>query len=60
MHRYGVGMAVGFTAVLILKKAIRGLPVVGGIAKPILGERQIRIRVDGYHSLAAEDFQDEA
>uniref|UniRef100_A0A383WFM1 Uncharacterized protein n=1 Tax=Tetradesmus obliquus TaxID=3088 RepID=A0A383WFM1_TETOB len=35
-QKYGVGMAVGFTAVLILKKAIRAVPVVGGIAKPIL------------------------
>jgi hypothetical protein len=35
--RYGMGMAVGFTAMLILKKAIRAVPVVGGIAKPFLG-----------------------
>jgi hypothetical protein len=32
-----MGMAVGFTAMLILKKAIRAVPVVGGIAKPFLG-----------------------
>jgi hypothetical protein len=36
-YRYGMGMAVGFTAMLILKKAIRAVPVVGGIAKPFLG-----------------------
>jgi len=35
--RYGVGMAVGFAAVIIIKKAVRSLPVVGGVAKPLLG-----------------------
>jgi hypothetical protein len=31
-------MAVGFAAVVILKKAVRSLPVLGGVAKPLLGE----------------------
>jgi len=30
-------MAVGFAAVIIIKKAVRSLPVVGGVAKPLLG-----------------------
>jgi hypothetical protein len=30
-------MAVGFAALIIFKKAVRSLPVVGGIAKPLLG-----------------------
>jgi hypothetical protein len=30
-------MAVGFAAVIILKKAVRSLPVLGGVAKPLLG-----------------------
>lgn len=33
-----MGIAVGFAAVLIFKKAVRSLPVVGGVAKPLLGE----------------------
>eukprot|EP00878_Enallax_costatus_P006216 GHUV01006519.1.p1 GENE.GHUV01006519.1~~GHUV01006519.1.p1 ORF type:complete len:133 (+),score=26.11 GHUV01006519.1:344-742(+) len=36
-QKYGVGMAVGFTAMMIIKKAIRSLPVVGPVARPILG-----------------------
>lgn len=38
LRRYGVGMAVGFAAVVILKRAVRSLPVLGGVAKPLLGE----------------------
>lgn len=30
-------MAVGFAALVIFKKAVRSLPVVGGVAKPLLG-----------------------
>lgn len=37
-HRYGVGMAVGFAALVIMKKAVRSLPLVGSVAKPVLGE----------------------
>jgi len=36
--RYGVGMAVGFTALVILKRAIRSVPIVGPLSKPLLGE----------------------
>jgi hypothetical protein len=31
-------MAVGFAAVMIFKKAVRSLPVVGSVAKPLLGK----------------------
>jgi hypothetical protein len=31
-------MAVGFTALVILKKAIRSVPVMGPLTKPLLGE----------------------
>eukprot|EP00882_Tetradesmus_deserticola_P019403 GHRQ01020884.1.p2 GENE.GHRQ01020884.1~~GHRQ01020884.1.p2 ORF type:complete len:162 (+),score=47.31 GHRQ01020884.1:206-691(+) len=37
-QKYGMGMAIGFTAFLILKKAIRAVPGVGSAAKPFLGE----------------------
>lgn len=43
MCRYGVGIAVGFTAMVILKKAIKSIPVVGTVTKPILSEwHQVR------------------
>lgn len=35
-QRYGVGMAVGLTAVVILKRAVRSVPVVGSLASPVL------------------------
>eukprot|EP00775_Hariotina_reticulata_P012412 gene12412-12547_t len=36
-QKYGVGMAMGFTAVVVLKRAIRSVPVIGALSKPLLG-----------------------
>lgn len=38
--RYGPGMALGFLAVHLVKRIIRKIPVVGIIARPILGRLQ--------------------
>lgn len=40
-------MAVGFAAVVILKKAVRSLPVVGSAAKPLLGAPSRALLWDG-------------
>ncbi|KAF8065462.1 hypothetical protein HT031_003063 [Scenedesmus sp. PABB004] len=35
--KYGVGMAVGFAATVIVKRALRAIPIVGPVARPLLG-----------------------
>lgn len=36
VQKYSVGMALGFTALVIVKKALRSLPVVGTVTSPLM------------------------
>ena len=37
VRKYGLGMLLGVTSVMIVKRAVRALPVVGAAAGPVLG-----------------------
>jgi hypothetical protein len=36
LQKYGVSMALGFTALIVVKKALRAVPVVGALTSPLM------------------------